>query len=129
MFLGHFLPAEAEDPAAGTRSKRYLGLEEGRVSAEGSGQDVVVDLVTKIPAEDAEVICKVREERQGPPRSGQMRPFCQTPNRPPSQGRRSNTRSTRFSQTRTGGNGRVLLETLGSSVHELQASMQPLPGA
>lgn len=47
--------------------KRYLSLEEGWVSAEGSGQNVVIDFVTKIPTEDTEIICNVREQHQVTP--------------------------------------------------------------
>lgn len=42
--------------------KGYLSLEERRVSAEGSGQDVIVDFVPKVATEDTEIICDIREE-------------------------------------------------------------------
>lgn len=38
--------------------KTNLSFEERRVSAEGSGQYVIIDLITKITAEDPEIIWK-----------------------------------------------------------------------
>lgn len=42
--------------------KRYLSFEERWVSAEGSGQYVVIDFIPKITTEDAEIVWNIREE-------------------------------------------------------------------
>lgn len=52
--------------------KTNLSLEERGVSAEGSGQYVIIDFITKITTEDSKIICIKRVNRIQTHGSGQV---------------------------------------------------------